>query len=140
MTPTEFVFILQEYLRQSVLMTDPERPTGRILSKRLDNSTTEDVVISTLFLNFNQVQEGLINVNVYIPNLHIKIGDNWDNSQEDTERLFKIEKLITKAFKAIDDTPGFALGYSVTLQQIIKFEDGDFTALNCRVEVTAPTP
>lgn len=139
-TGNEFVLILQKFLRQSELMLSPDRPKGKILTKRLDNSDTEDVVISVLFLNFNQIQEGLVNVNVYTRNLHLKIGDNWDDSQPDTERLFKIEKLIARSFKDFDNAPGFAHGYSVTLQQIIQFEDGIFTGLNARIEVTAPTP
>lgn len=64
----------------------------RILSRKL-NSTKEDIIINTVTVNAGQIQEGLFNVNVHMPNLKGQPSENptmVDNTQPDLTRMIEI--------------------------------------------------
>src|SRR5690606_5112672 len=86
------------YLRSSELMTDPKKPNGTLSKfRRPENSAKEDVVINAIGgLTRNEVQKGILVVNIFVPNLnpdqfpHL----NGDRSQPDTARLLYLSKLF----------------------------------------------
>jgi hypothetical protein len=55
--------------------------------KRPINSVLEDVVINSLPANNFQVQSAVVNVNVFVPNLKLRINNIQDNTQPDHVRL-----------------------------------------------------
>lgn len=71
----------------------------RILQRVL-GSKKEDVVINTLLWDAEQVQQGIININVHVPNLTGQPSANptgTDNTQPNTTRMKEIGAKITQA-------------------------------------------
>lgn len=77
--------------------------TGSIrLNTRKLGSTKEDVVINTLYWDGDQVQSGILNVNIHVPNLAGQVGDNptaKDNTQPNITRFQQIAELIIPALQ-----------------------------------------
>src|SRR5689334_5227981 len=63
------------------------------------NSQKEDVVINSLPINMEQIQQALINVNVHVPNLRLNINGVTDNTQPDLARLDTLTTLVMTAVK-----------------------------------------
>ncbi len=66
---------------------------------RPQNSNVEDIVINALALTGSQLQQGVINVNIHVPNLSVKINGKPDQTQPDLDRLQKIAKLVVEKLK-----------------------------------------
>lgn len=57
------------------------------------DSSKEDIVIGTLFINAKQLQIGVFNINIYVPNLPAEISENpsaLDTAQPNIERMKEI--------------------------------------------------
>lgn len=67
---------------------------GVYLVKRPQNSQLQDVVINALSLTNDQLQKGTINVNVYAPNLQLKIKGKTDTTQPDMQTLAALGKIV----------------------------------------------
>lgn len=67
--------------------------------RRPDNSDKEDIVVNSLPINFEQVQQAVLNVNIHVPNLKLNINGVQDNSQPDRVRLDTITDLVMTAVK-----------------------------------------
>lgn len=97
-TTTEVITILYLHLKNSVLMTDLQRPNGNLGKfKRPENSIKEDVVIADIGGITNEpVQRGILIVNIFVPNLNPDYFPNLngDRSQPDTARLDYLSKLL----------------------------------------------
>ncbi len=116
------------------MFTDAKKPNGILTkSNRPQNSKKEDVVLNALTLTNETVQEGIINMNVYVPNLSLPT-DPVDNTQADWKRL---KYLAALAVEAIKETYGE--DYNFGLQQIVgPMEDaGNQHYLNLRIEFNA---
>lgn len=99
-TALEAAGILHQHLQGSVLFANSKKPTGRLyLYQRLANSRAEDVVINSLTLNRATIQEGVLNVNVYVPNLRLSFDGAFDESQPDINRLVELATLTNEALK-----------------------------------------
>jgi hypothetical protein len=85
---------------------------GVVCKQRPINSTKEDVCINAIAITGNQFQEGVINVNIHVPNLKLKIGGQDDNTQPNYARL----KILTN--KALE------------LLQLVTFERGHVIVSN----------
>jgi hypothetical protein len=81
-------------------------------TRRPAGSTNEDVVINSLFVDNEQLQSGIINVNLYIPNKAQKFGEIQDNSQPNFARL---KELVTIAVELLDDV--YVDGFFINVQQ-----------------------
>ncbi|GAA0561552.1 hypothetical protein [Chitinophaga japonensis] len=88
--------------------------------KRPLNSTKEDVVINTLPISALQLQEGIVNVNIYVPNLVITVGGVQDFTQPDSARL---KELTTTAIDLLTDQWPESGDINYTVQQQTLFED-----------------
>lgn len=96
-TEIEVVNLLYQTISQSVLYTDPKKPNGQLCKyERLDNSALEDTVINGLGVARGDVQEGVLNVNQYVPNL-VYPNKPELKSQPDTGRIAYLSKLVNKA-------------------------------------------
>jgi hypothetical protein len=64
---------------------------------RPKNSILEDIVINGLPITNTQLQQGVFNVNIHVPNLtDVKIGGNPDETQPDLVRLKAISEIVVE--------------------------------------------
>jgi hypothetical protein len=104
-TSIEVVNMLKDLVAHSVLMNALDKPKGKLCKyKRPLNSAQEDVVINGLPLVKDDVDEAVLNVNIYVPNL--KLPDENDKSQPDNARLLVLSKLGNRAFTDNADEDG----------------------------------
>lgn len=107
--------------------------TGNIYKyQRPLNSPLEDIVINSLPMSNDQLQECIVNWNIHVPNLRLDFGGKSDNSQPDTIRL----KQLTKAIKDhLSEFWGDDAEYQFNIQQenLIRDDDGTWY-MNIRVE------
>lgn len=110
--------------------------TGRIyLGERPQNSTLQDIVLNTLALTNEQLQQGVFNVNVHCPNLSVTIGDKTDNTLPDTAKLLEVGK---KIISILNDYIGFDFRLSVaTPGNMIRDDKDGSWYLNIRVNYYA---
>lgn len=104
--------------------------------KRPLNSTKEDVVINSLPINSLQLQEGIINVNIYVPNLTITIGGVQDFTQPNSARL---KELTDTAVDLLNDQWPEAGDVNYTVQQQSLLDDPDSSShyVNIRLQFYA---
>lgn len=72
------------------------------LNTRKLGSTKEDVVINTLYWDGDQVQSGILNVNIHVSNLAGQVGENptaKDNTQPNISKFQEIADLIIQALQ-----------------------------------------
>jgi len=137
-TPSEVEYALRSFLQNSMLFTDPKKPNGLLGFNRLDNSILEDTIISALTLDAKQIQEGLINVNIYVPNLVLKFENNIiDKSQKNAKRIAEINRLAMDTFS---DDEIFIDNYNFYYQQSRTYQNTENLnehLINIRIEFTA---
>ena len=132
--------MLYQHISRSVLVTDAKKPNGKLCKyQRPLNSLLEDVVINSLGLNREDVQEGVLNVNIYVPNIdYSKIPDHpqkADKTQPDTARLTYLLNLANIALGEGEEIWEATGNYCFELQQDNLFEDeNNQHYLNLRVE------
>lgn len=63
------------------------------------NSTSEGVVINCLPISGGQLQDGIMNVNIHVPNLVLSIGGIQDDTQPDSARLSSLTKMAIQVFE-----------------------------------------
>lgn len=99
------------------LVTSPIKTaiTGGIYKKRPLNSQLEDVIINSPTINAGQLQEGLVNVNVHVPNIVISVGGVQDPTQPNTLRL---QQLVDMAVTVLADAWKDGGDVNFTVQQI----------------------
>ena len=120
-TSSEAVNLLYQHIKASELMLGDHKVSGGLYKlQRPIQSVKEDIVINALPLNREQLQEGLLNVNVYVPNLSLQLNGLTDNSQPNTARLTELTKIGSDVLNEID---GPGAEYSFILQQEVVFED-----------------
>jgi hypothetical protein len=69
-TSIEVINVLYQTIANSAVLSDVKKPNGKICKmERPLNSVLEDIVINGISLDRDELQEGVLNVNVYIPNL-----------------------------------------------------------------------
>ncbi|MEZ2446124.1 hypothetical protein AB6805_30625 [Chitinophaga sp. RCC_12] len=93
---------------------------GLYKENRPTNSKSEDVVINSLSINSEQLQEGILNVNIHVPNLIISVNSIQDNSQPDFVRL---KTLTALAISDLIDVWTGNIHY--TVQQHALFSDNE---------------
>jgi hypothetical protein len=98
--------------------------------KRPANSTNEDVVINSLPFNNSQIQTGVVNVNVFCPDLQVTSNGITTNMPNHT-RLTTLASLIIPYL-----TAQWTTEYNFDIQQQNLFEDTESKQhyINIRVE------
>jgi hypothetical protein len=93
------------------------------------NSLKEDIVVGTLAMNADQVQEGVFNVNIHVPNITL----TNDSTQPNTTRF----RVITeKCMEVLKDVYGYDYSFDVSTPGI-PYRDGNNWFVNIRVEWTS---
>lgn len=134
-TSIEVVNMLYRYIASSVLMTDTNKPNGQLKKyERPLNSVLEDVVVNGLPVVKDDVDEAILNVNIFVPNLKLPNNDA-DRSQPDTARLLVLSKLGNIAFndgKEIwDDAGEYCFKYQ---QDTVMPDENNQHYINFRIE------
>ena len=96
--------------------------------KRPDGSRKEDVVVNCLPVTGDQLQRGIVNVNIHVPNLEITISGHPDNSQPDLKRIEEIYQVVEPIIEN-----GIKDNTDVSIQQAILIEEGNEHYLNIRL-------
>lgn len=94
----------QEDVREILVKSGiAEHISGSIrLNLRKLDSSKEDIVINTLYWDGSQVQSGILNVNIHVPNLVGQTGENptaVDSTQPNIERFRDIADLVIQALQ-----------------------------------------
>jgi hypothetical protein len=107
--------------------------TGEVrkYNRSLD-SNAEDIVINSLPVNNNQLQSGIVNVNVHVPNIQDNGLTGQDNSQPNIKRIKEISDLV---ILALDNT--FGSFYNCTVQQQNLIQDKDDFFNNIRLQINS---
>jgi hypothetical protein len=128
-TTLDAVDIVWKFLDASSLKT---AITGKIYkNQRPLDSEAEDVVINSLPINNGQVQEGVMNVNIFVPNKPQQISERQDNTIADHARLKELATLATGLLKDIF-LVATDCGFDVQQQSVI--EDGETHFVNIRID------
>lgn len=111
-TPQEIIDFLYEYLSNSDLK---KIISGGIYPrKRPKNSDKEDIVIGGISFSGDSVQRGTINVNIYIPEISVKI-DNEIQTQPNGPRMREIEAVAIPLLRELyfgGDCSVWSTGYT----------------------------
>ncbi|GAA4338473.1 hypothetical protein GCM10023149_48460 [Mucilaginibacter gynuensis] len=132
-TSLDAVTLLYKHVKESELITGAKRVNGGLYKgKRPINSTKEDVVINSLPLNYAQLQEGVLNMNIYVRNLTLTLSGVTDNTQPDLARLSELTAIAIDFVREID---GPDAEYTFALQQdnLIEGDNNDHY-VNLRIE------
>lgn len=131
--------MLYQHISHSVLMTDAKKPNGKLCKfERPLNSVLEDVVINSLGLNRADVQEGVLNVNIYVPNLELLTPNEADRSQPDSARLLYLSSLANNALGQGEEIWEETGNYCFNIQQDSIYQDtNNQHYVNFRVEFSS---
>ncbi len=130
------VNILVSYIKNKAdFWNDAKKPNGGLYKfQRPNNSVSEDIVVNSLPLNREAVQEGILNVNLYVPNLVFADRPD-DKSQPDTARLTYLANLFNTHFGEFDGDNG---NYTFIIQQDNIFQDeNNQHYINFRIEFSS---
>jgi hypothetical protein len=127
-TTLDTVDIVWQLLDASALKDDL---SGAIFKHRRPvASDKEDVVVNSLAVNNTQLQQGLVNVNIYVPNLSITVNEATDGSQPDHVRL---KELASMACGILDDNWDLDFNFDVQQQVVIMDEETKEHYINIRL-------
>ena len=105
--------------------------TGGIYKgERPDSSEKEDIVINTITVTQELPQQGASNVNIYVPDMSIKIAGKLQR-KANTERL---RELTNKVLNVLADASVEGLMFWVTNQSVLKEPDVLQHFSNLRIE------
>jgi hypothetical protein len=116
-----FLRLVQTGVKAAVSLTGAIYEMNRPL-----NSLKEDIVVGTLAMNSEQVQEGVFNVNIHVPNLPL----TNDSTQPNITR-FRV--ILDKCMEFLKDVYGFDYSFDVSTPGI-PYRDGTNWFVNIRVE------
>ena len=125
----DIVDILYQVLQNNVGITSAIN--GEITKKRQINSDKEDVVIGSLPVTGEQIQQGIVNINIYVPNLTVKLNSIQDNSHPNHQRLKTLTALV---IEAVDEKYYSDYWFFVQQQSLFESETGNEHYSNIRLE------
>lgn len=74
--------------------------TGKVYKNaRPLNSDKQDIVVGSLPINAEQIQQAVMNVNIHIPNLKISINGLQDNTPPNLVKLEEVTALVIEGLK-----------------------------------------
>lgn len=135
-TSLEVVNILYQRVKNGILFSDAKKPNGGLYKfQRPANSVKEDVIINSLPIDRSAVQQGVLNVNTFVPNLVI----GSDNSQPNTARLTELAVLFNQALGEGNEVSDIVGDYIFNIQQDNIFSDtNNQHYINFRIEFYSP--
>lgn len=94
-------------------------------------SKKEDVVIANLGINADQLQRGIVNVNIYVPGITVQSQGVQDFTVPNTKRM---KELANIACGVLDDNMDGEVYYTVEQQLTIYDRETNEHFINIRVE------
>lgn len=94
---------------------------------RPTNSSKEDIIINSLPTSGISVKTGIININIYVPDINVMIN-NISSSQPNTSRL---KTLTNKVIQAIEDIVTEDTHFFIESDNV--FSENNFHFMNLRV-------
>jgi hypothetical protein len=133
-TSIAVVNMLNQYILHTALLTDLNKPNGKLCKyKRPLNSVLEDIVINGLDLIKDDIDETVLNVNIYVPNL--EIPNSTDRSQPNNKRMLYLSQLGNEAFQNGEEIWDEADEYCFRYQQdTVMEDDNNQHYINFRIE------
>lgn len=120
-TSLDAINILYLFIAGSELMTGIHKPNGGLYKQqRPINSVQEDVVINSITLNHLQVQSGVLNVNIHVPNLALAMAGIVDTTQPNFARLTQLGAIASGLLNCVWEPSG---EWTFEVQQDNIFED-----------------
>jgi len=106
--------------------------TGSIARRRPINSEKEDIIVNSLPITFTQLQRGIVNVNIHVPNI-----DKTNNGVTDTEYpdYVRLKELTQMAIPILKNFIGEGFYFQVQQEQII--EETKSSYVNIRLNIQA---
>ena len=105
--------------------------TGNVYkNQRPLNSDKIDIVVGSLPVNAEQIQQAVLNVNIHVPNLKLSINGAQDNTQPDLVKLNAVTKLVTIELK---DKVGGDYWFDIQQQTLFASESANEHYSNIRV-------
>lgn len=105
--------------------------TGSICKLKRDaDSNKEDVVINSLPFNNEQLQQGILNVNIHVPDVVVNVN-NVQDKQPDFARL---KTLADMAVEILDDNWASTYNFSVQQQNVMHDPEAGSHYVNIRIE------
>lgn len=118
-----------EVLDASALETEI---TGKIWKNRkpVGDDDKENVVVNSLSINNLQLQQGLVNVNVHVPNISVRVDGITDTTMPNHERLRELAKMTVDV---LDDNWGSDFNFDVQQQVLVQDEVTKSWYINIRL-------
>ncbi len=110
------------------IMNDIQKPSGGVYKhQRPLNSEREDIVVNSLAMGREKgIQQGVLNVNVHIPNL--LFSNNGDNTQPNHARILYLTKAIETLIEEV-----YGDDYNFHIDQDNIFQEDKSSYNNIRV-------
>ena len=103
---------------------------GLYKMKRPVNSIAEDAVINSLGMPNKDVQQGVVNLNIHLPNLSLEINGKQDNSQPD---FIRAQQLAALAIQQVKEFYTEDYWFVFQQQNIIQSDDTEII-VNIRID------
>jgi hypothetical protein len=105
--------------------------TGAIYkNRRPAGSDKEDIVINALPVNNADIQQGIVNVNIHVPNLTVSANGTVDNNIPNHTRL---KELTVMALAILADNWEEGINYDVQQQNLLMDDTGTDHFVNIRL-------
>ncbi|HZF64201.1 MAG TPA: hypothetical protein VEZ55_06950 [Chitinophagaceae bacterium] len=132
-TSSELIQVVYDGLKGSLL---EQAVSGKIYKRRRPkNSNLEDVVINSLPTVNGQLQQAVLNVNVFVPDLQLSIGGEKQNLP-DEKRLNELEVLAVSVLKegSAEDSQKRFIQFEVQQTNILEDDESDQYFINIRLQ------
>jgi hypothetical protein len=94
------------------------------------NSSLEDVVINSLPITNEQLQQAIVNVNVFVPNQDLSIGGTQNNTADHV----RLKTLAALAVEELKDNISGDYTWDVQQQTVIQDDESDSYYINIRLQ------
>lgn len=127
-TAIDQVDIVWGRLNSSPLKTEITGSVRRV--QRPFNSSAEDIVVNSLPITSLPLQTGIINVNIFVPDLQV----SENGGQIGEPDLQRINEIGREAIKVLTDQWSTDFSYTVQQNQVIKDNESASHYMNIRLE------
>lgn len=97
--------------------------------QRPADSTAEDIVINSLTITNDYLQNGVFNVNCYVPMLTIKVGD----ITQKRKNYPRLKAVADAVYQSLNDVWGE--GFNLVVVNHQDLQEGDLNYYNFRIEI-----
>lgn len=115
-TTLDIVDILYQHLKNSSLASEIDGG-GIYKHRKPANSEKECIVINSLPINNEQLQNAVANINIHVPNKKQKVNNVQDSSLPDHARLKELTGI------AVEELEHWAEEYNFSVQQQVLIQD-----------------